>query len=261
MCVGSHCVTHSRMVGNVAGWYHLGVPNPAIHPVVCAICGVEFKVGRQRLETSKAFTCSKVCLSQLRSRNMLAHRGSGEARYATCPICSERFIRKPSQQAKYKNSYCGRECRAVGIRGPKPTLITGRFVPCETCHRKVWRTPATLRPHTYCSFRCMGLDPASRAKVKPNMRGPKHFRWNGGSSMTRTPYAPGFTERVKVRIRQRDGYRCRNCGTRPQRLKLLVVHHLDGRKVDHSPSNLVTLCSPCHSRHHHGGMPLTLRVI
>lgn len=236
------------------------VPSPAIYPVTCQICGTGFKVGKQRYETSKSFTCSKPCLSQLRSRNIIAYRGSGETRKATCPICARKFFRKPSQQLKYKVSYCSRECRAVGIRGPKPALITGKFVPCDYCMRKVWRTPATLRPHTYCSARCMGLDPASRARVKPNMRGAKHFRWNGGSSKTRSPYAPGFTERLKRMIRQRDGYRCRHCGTRPQRLKLLVVHHLDGLKTDHSPGNLVTLCSPCHTRHHHGSMKLLLNA-
>ena len=55
--------------------------------------------------------------------------------------------------------------------------------------------------------------------------------------------------RVRRRILDRDGYRCRECG-KPGRLE---VHHRvplarGGAALD--PDNLLTLCACCHKRQH-----------
>lgn len=49
-------------------------------------------------------------------------------------------------------------------------------------------------------------------------------------------------------VRERDGHRCRVCGSTHE----LHVHHIRYRSqgVDHSPSNLVTLCRVCHEKVH-----------
>jgi hypothetical protein len=234
----------------------LDVPRPAKVAVSCEICQTEFSVKPSRARQNNAITCSPACLGLLRSRNTSRARRMDGPREATCPICSTTFERKASQLVKYASNYCGRYCRAIGIRGPKQQLATGQRLACKMCGVKVWRTPATLQANTYCSIPCANRDRETRSTVKPNMRGPKHFRWKGGGRAT--PYAPGFTLALKMRVRKRDGHRCRHCGIRPARHSGLVVHHLDGKKHDHSMSNLVTLCSPCHSQHHHGSLMLNL---
>lgn len=60
-------------------------------------------------------------------------------------------------------------------------------------------------------------------------------------------------ESYKVDCIIRDGYKCQDC---KDGSKKLLVHHIDnsrklGRlKINNNPSNLVTLCSPCHAVRH-----------
>ena len=55
-------------------------------------------------------------------------------------------------------------------------------------------------------------------------------------------------------VRERDGHRCRVCGSTER----LSVHHLvyRSRGGDHSTGNLVCLCASCHGRVHAGTMRL-----
>ena len=78
--------------------------------------------------------------------------------------------------------------------------------------------------------------------------------WQGGRS--KLPYAYEWTAELKEAIRERDGGVCQSCGGPPRR-KSLDVHHLDGDKRNCEPSNLVSLCHPCHQKLHLGsGIPL-----
>ena len=56
---------------------------------------------------------------------------------------------------------------------------------------------------------------------------------------------------IKVYILTRDGYTCQYCATKNVQLE---VHHKITRSDGgtNRPTNLVTLCSPCHSKHHAG---------
>lgn len=297
--------------------------------VRCAICSIEWSVKASRAAQNNSITCSKSCLAELRRRNNINYRGSAETRQATCPVCEQTFVRKPSQIAKYGQSYCGRACRAIGIRGPRPGQRTGEWLACETCAKNVWRTEATKRPHTYCSRACAGKGPrtprvarvikpcdhcgASMTRLpcearryrfcslrcaartvqgarrgKPgtpwppaqrelltatllrkyqnewmpkrraqsvSMSGAGNPQWQNGRSLQ--GYAPGFTRTLKRRIRIRDGHKCQICGI-PSEPGTHAVHHIDGQKVDHSPSNLVLLCHSCHRFVHSGKLSLPL---
>ncbi|MBU6429659.1 MAG: HNH endonuclease [Cyanobacteria bacterium REEB65] len=63
-----------------------------------------------------------------------------------------------------------------------------------------------------------------------------------------TPYAPGFPRSLRKQIIARDGAECIHCGARAP----LHVHHMDGSKINHDPTNLVTLCASCHRKVHPG---------
>lgn len=69
------------------------------------------------------------------------------------------------------------------------------------------------------------------------------------SSMDRPP--PGLVAKIK----QRDGHRCRACGSTD---KLMVDHRLPvSRGGDHNETNLWTLCERCHGRKHRLNRRLT----
>jgi len=60
-------------------------------------------------------------------------------------------------------------------------------------------------------------------------------------------------QKIKDRVKQRDGENCRNCGTNSN----LEVHHIVPVKVngEHKMGNLATLCRKCHEKvpHPHTG--------
>lgn len=69
--------------------------------------------------------------------------------------------------------------------------------------------------------------------------GDKSPVWLGGISFE--PYPPEFNNKLKKRIKTRDGYQCQLCGTREK----LAIHHIDYEKQNCEDDNLVTLCLSC----------------
>jgi len=66
----------------------------------------------------------------------------------------------------------------------------------------------------------------------------------------------GF-ENVKMYVRSRDNYQCRNCKKKNVKLQ---VHHIVSRKTGgDSPDNLVTLCDKCHNNYHSGKIKLDIK--
>ena len=85
------------------------------------------------------------------------------------------------------------------------------------------------------------------AALKGTRKGDKNPHWLGGIS--REPYGWEWDNKLRKRVRQRDGYSCQLCGG--QQLKhanSLSVHHIDYDKRNNDPVNLIALCNPCHMR-------------
>ena len=77
--------------------------------------------------------------------------------------------------------------------------------------------------------------------------GSKSSGWRGGISFE--PYSPEFNSSLKRRIRKRDSYACKICGTtEKQEGRNLSVHHIDYDKNNNKPENLISLCCSCHSK-------------
>ena len=71
--------------------------------------------------------------------------------------------------------------------------------------------------------------------------------WNGGSSYE--PYGRQWSKALKTRIKQRDNHTCQECGVpEPECIHALHQHHINYDKQDCSESNLISLCSSCHSK-------------
>lgn len=112
----------------------------------------------------------------------------------------------------------------------------------------------------YCSVECFdksrfgkipwnkGMVFIHRGSFKP---GKDHLAWKGGKS--REPYPFEWDKKIKLSIRQRDGFKCRNCSiTEYEHFllfgKCLAIHHVDYDKQNCSPDNLITCCVPCNTR-------------
>ncbi|MEP7199194.1 MAG: Zn-binding domain-containing protein, partial [Chloroflexota bacterium] len=65
-------------------------------------------------------------------------------------------------------------------------------------------------------------------------------------------YGPNWQD-VRKRVRERDGYRCQNCGVPENGAEHHVHHKIPFKQFANvpqanQPSNLVTLCPPCHAK-------------
>lgn len=84
----------------------------------------------------------------------------------------------------------------------------------------------------------------NKKKGRPGSLNPN---WQGGNSLH--PYTYEFNKELKDLIRLRDGYKCQLCGmTELENLEKLSIHHIDYKKQNCLPSNLITLCRRCNSK-------------
>jgi hypothetical protein len=71
--------------------------------------------------------------------------------------------------------------------------------------------------------------------------------WQGGLSFI--PWTPDFTNKLKERVRERDGRVCQLCGiSENENMRRLSIHHIDYNKENCSESNLISLCVVCHGK-------------
>jgi len=79
--------------------------------------------------------------------------------------------------------------------------------------------------------------------------GKDNYFWEGGRM--KRPYGLGWTTILKESIRARDNFKCQKCGVPQEECDVkLCVHHKNQVKTDLNPSNLVSLCTQCHTLIH-----------
>ena len=66
--------------------------------------------------------------------------------------------------------------------------------------------------------------------------GVNSYMWEGGKSFE--PYPPEFNNQLKKKIKERDNYECKFCGS----INDLTIHHIDYDKNNNDFNNLITLC-------------------
>jgi len=68
-----------------------------------------------------------------------------------------------------------------------------------------------------------------------------------GDIPSQSGYDEKFNFRLKEKIRDRDGRKCRGCGRNESEFyRRLDVHHFDGDKLNCFEDNLISLCISCH---------------
>lgn len=87
----------------------------------------------------------------------------------------------------------------------------------------------------------------TRSKISKATEGCKNPNWKGGISAE--PYCEVWNDRgYKESIKERDNYQCQNPTCQKENEIDLMVHHINYKKKDCTPSNLITLCRSCNSR-------------
>lgn len=248
----------------------------------CMTCGVGFERKPSQLAKYKSSYCSRACGAvgklgpkpELRNGEWLACEGDG---------CDATVWRTPATVRPH--NYCSRVCSANAPRGPRVERIIKH---CATCSEAMILIPSDAARYQFCSWKCAAITTQGRRRGLPGnmwtdeqratlsatlrekyrkewqqkadqhsarMSGAGNPQWRDGAALK--PYARGFTKQLKEQIAERDGYVCQICGA-PRESGTHVVHHIDGAKTDHHPSNLVLLCKPCHGKLHAGKVTLVL---
>lgn len=202
----------------------------------CEHCGGMFEMLRYELAKKRRrgyrVYCSPGCVA-----DGLASRG------ATCEQCGAGMPRAKGRR------FCSTECRHSAPRSGRAGRLGMRRLPERTC-------PMCSRPFrpkssqtAYCGRAC------ANAAHSLRMIGRGNSRYLDGSS-----YADWFRKMRPV-IFERDGHRCVACGEVPEPTRFvrkgqasersrLLVHHVDHDPRDNRPENLVSVCQPCHGKHH-----------
>ena len=260
---------------------------------VCELCGKEFIAYSNPAVPGRGRFCSKVCLSAWMSQYMSgesnpiwsqvehvceecgktfsAQPSEGKRRYCSracrekktrcvCEVCGKVFFLKRSQVANGEGGTCSRECLGkwmsqyrTGSNGAnwRGGPIT---VHCEQCGKPFHTTRARQKDGRgkFCSTDCY------HQWFSENLCGENSPAWRGGPSL----YPTGWGEPLRERIRERDGRICQVCGAL-ETVRKHSVHHIDYDRKNLDPSNLVTVCRPCHTRttHHRDFWQGTLSVL
>ena len=168
-----------------------------------------------------------------------------------CPTCPGLMSPKSSQCRKCKPSYVRtdetRAKNSVSQKGkPKPKLKGRKRKEHSAKMKAFWADPARREAARERGLK-FAADPKWRRKIAESVSGDKNPRWAGGQSQT--PYAPGFSRSLKLRIRTRDKFMCQLCGVTEQELGYnLSIHHAHYDKSDHDESMLFATCKGCNSR-------------
>jgi uncharacterized C2H2 Zn-finger protein len=186
----------------------------------CHVCGVG--VSRQ------AIAC-----------NRHRHAAKRNKRERPCAFCGTPFSPYPSATSRGSARFCSLACYRK-VAALRPAMIEAK---CPQCGASFRRTQAAMKRvnRSFCSLAC----------ATAFNSGPNNTSWRGGADPNR---GQGW-RKLAEEIRERDGHRCRRCG-KPESLnkqKLSVDYVIPWRmfaseEEANQPSNLVSLCRPCHSR-------------
>lgn len=198
----------------------------------CATCGADVQRAPAHLARYTEVFCGRACQRQ----GLLEHHPRRKPKVMfVCERCGKTFGVPPSRLKQAPVRFCSRECKDAA----KSERAVPHFDPCAECGVLIQIRPGRIGTRNFCSRRCANL--AHRVYV----RGKTNGRYVDGSTLTL--YPPGFPKSVRRSIKQRDGWACVVCGRGP---KYLQVHHIDGGKTNHDPTNLVSLCIACHRKGH-----------
>ncbi len=142
-----------------------------------------------------------------------------------CKICGKEFYTKPFHTKKGWGKYCSIKCRSK-------SQFNGKWVECNNCSKKIYRTPRDYRKSRSKRFFCSVSCHCSweNKNVRCGVNAPN---WIAGENAYRD-------------IMRRSGVvkKCNRCGIDDKRV--LSVHHKDVNRKNNTIENLEWLCRNCH---------------
>ncbi len=173
-----------------------------------------------------------------------------------CDYCGKEFYRSPANR-KTKKQYCSQECMAKAFNGrfvgEKSPRWKGRKTElCFVCSKPVTRPLWAWRQNsmTFCDFKCFGKWKSD------NWVGENNPCWRGGHEY----YYGADWLKQSERVRKRDHYSCRFCGSKQEfARRAFDVHHIipfrffgiAQYKKANKLKNLITFCENCHRKAEH----------
>ena len=142
-----------------------------------------------------------------------------------CLICGKTIWIKKSHEKRGWGKYCSKQCQAK-------TQIKGRWLECDYCGKRIWRTPRDFRKSSSKKFFCCVACHCSWEN-KNKRCGENAPNWVAGHSVYR-----------QLLKRHGKPEKCRICGITDSRV--LCVHHRDSNRKNNKPDNLEWLCRNCH---------------
>lgn len=202
--------------------------------LVCKVCSKTYRKNSYQLKISNKNVCSRKCYVKYYIGDK--HPSwRGRVLNKKCLYCNKNFTVKMNSNGQNKK-YCSIDCHKKGFHKTTSTQIK---LNCVVCNKEFLEKPCHAKNRQYCSYACMAEAYKTRliGKNNPNFLGGKSFE----------PYPLGWNKTFKEQIRYRDGYECQICRVpEVELIRKLDVHHIDYDKKNIDPSNLISLCIPCH---------------
>lgn len=226
-----------------------GRPKKHDRPIkFCCVCGGLIVVSdhQQPDRIRRQKTCSRACSGRLKSQTARQQLELAEKR---CAWCGAKFQISTNERSGYfrKRRWCSSVCmkrlheidRLTRDIQSGQTSRVSRSAPkfCDVCGTMFVRDSkepsGAYRARKTCSKQCgYRLSSINRRANRTSQ------------SDRRRIYPPEWNESLRSSIRERDGNQCVICESTDR----LSVHHIDYRKHDCRPDNLITLCISCHSK-------------
>ena len=172
---------------------------------ICLVCGEPFDVVPSRKN-------EKCCRTKCRLK-----------------LLSERMKRPRTQEQKDKQSEFMIE-RYIGEKNPN----FGKHF-SQAIKDKISKSLSGEKNHMF------GKKNPAHAERMRGKGNPNYIDGRGNE-----PYTLEFNKQLKAIIRRRDGYKCQKCGCPEiENNRRLDIHHIDYRKDNCIPTNLISLCFKC----------------
>lgn len=203
---------------------------------ICPICGKEF------ISINKL--CSRICFKKNHS---ITNKGKNLGKKSPFKGCK----RDPEIGRKISKGL-NKRMETLGYRYDEETIERawrGKPKPQET-RDKISESVSKMLLKAYADGSrksTKGRDAWNKGKKMPQITGPNHPNWNGGSSFE--PYGLEFNKEVRDKVKSLYDNKCAVCGKNNNGDK--HTHHIDYDKNNNAIYNLILLCNSCHSRTNH----------
>ncbi len=195
--------------------------------VTCDYCGINFTKLPSALKRTEHNFCSTECRRKYQVGKTFP--GLRRRSVVTCKYCGDQFEKNDCCIARVGSHYCSRECFAKGT-------ARGNTLACQNCGKDFYRVQSLIDKSLggfFCSHKCFSEWNS----------GENHYLWLGDDTL----YSREFNNTLKLEVRTRDSFACRECGyTEKQLGYTLHVHHINYDKSDSALDNLLSLCRSCH---------------